>query len=41
MSQKGIEKYGREVELKLVHEFKQLMEYKTFHGRYASTLTYK
>jgi hypothetical protein len=40
-AKKGIERYGREAELKLIDEFKQLMEYKTFHGRDASTLTYE
>ena len=39
-AKKGIEKYDREAELKLIAEFKQLMEYKTFHGRDASTLAY-
>ena len=38
-AKKGIEKYGREAELKLLAEFKQLMEYKTFHGRHAEDLT--
>ena len=38
-AKKGIERYGREVELKLIHEFKQLMEYKTFHRCNASTFT--
>ena len=28
-SKKGIELYGREAELKLIEEFKQLLEYKT------------
>jgi hypothetical protein len=38
-AKKGIEKYGREAELQLIAEFKQLMEYKTFHGRKAEDLT--
>ena len=38
-AKKGIKKYGREAELKLIAEFKQLMEYKTFHGRKANELT--
>ena len=40
-ARKGIEKYGREAELKLLAEFKQLMEYKTFHGRKADELTHE
>ena len=40
-AKKGIERYGREAELKLLAEFKQLMEYKTFHGRNAKELTYE
>ena len=39
-AKKGIQKYGREAELKLLGEFKQLMEYKTFHGRKAHELSY-
>ena len=35
----GIKKYGREAELKLLAEFKQLVDYKTFHGRKASELS--
>ena len=38
-AKKGIKKYGREAELKLIAEFKQLMEYKTFHGRKADELS--
>ena len=38
-AKKGIQKYGREAELKLLAEFKQLLEYKTFHGVKASELT--
>ena len=37
-AKKGIKKYGREAELKLLAEFKQLVEYKTFHGRKATEL---
>ena len=40
-AKKGIKKYGREAELKLIAEFKQLMEYKTFHGVKADELTYE
>ena len=40
-AKKGIEKYGKEAELSLIAEFQQLMEYKTFHGRDASTLSYE
>jgi hypothetical protein len=36
---KGIQKYGREAEVKLLAEFKQILEYKTFHGRKAYELT--
>ena len=36
----GFKKYGKEAELKMLAEFKQLMEYKTFHGRKASELNY-
>ena len=38
---KGIKKYGREAELQLLAEFKQLMEYKIFQGQKAEDLTYK
>ena len=38
-AKKGMKKYGREAELKLIAEFKQLLEYKTFHGRKANELT--
>lgn len=38
-ARQGIKKYGREAELKLIAEFRQLMDYKTFHGRKASELT--
>ena len=38
-AKQGIKKYGREAELKLLAEFKQLVEYKTFHGRKAEELT--
>ena len=38
-AKQGIKKYGREAELKLLAEFKQLVEYKTFHGRNANELT--
>ena len=37
-AKKGIELYGRKAELKLIEEFKQLLEYKTFHGMKASSL---
>ena len=37
----GIKKYGREAELQLISEFKQLMKYKTFHSRKAEYLTYE
>ena len=40
-AKQGIKKYGRMAELKLIAEFKQLMEYKTFHGRDASKMTYQ
>eukprot|EP00557_Chaetoceros_sp_GSL56_P002970 CAMPEP_0176488714 /NCGR_PEP_ID=MMETSP0200_2-20121128/6868_1 /TAXON_ID=947934 /ORGANISM="Chaetoceros sp., Strain GSL56" /LENGTH=957 /DNA_ID=CAMNT_0017885739 /DNA_START=340 /DNA_END=3216 /DNA_ORIENTATION=- len=36
---RGIKKYGREAEIKLLAEFQQLVDYKTFHGRQASELT--
>ena len=32
-AKQGIRRYGRMAELKLLAEFKQLLEYKTFHGR--------
>ena len=35
----GIKKYGRMAELKLIAEFKQLLEYDVFHGRKANSLT--
>jgi hypothetical protein len=35
----GIKKYGREAELKLMAEFKQILEYETFHGRHAAELS--
>ena len=38
-AKQGIKKYGREAEIKLIAEFKQLMDYKTFHGRKADELT--
>ncbi len=38
-AKKGIKKYGREAELKLLAEFKQLLEYKTFHGVDANDLS--
>ncbi len=38
-AKQGIKKYGKEAEIKLIAEFKQLMEYKTFHGKKASDLT--
>ena len=37
----GIARYGRKAELKLLAEFKQLMEYKTFYGRKAEELTFE
>ena len=40
-AKKGIKKYGREAELHLINEFKQLAEYKTFHGRNAKELTFE
>ena len=39
-AKKGIEKYGDEAERKLIAEFTQLLQYKTFHGRHASELTH-
>ena len=36
---KGIKKYKQEAELMLIAEFKQLLEYKTFHGVKESDLT--
>ena len=36
----GIKKYGRGSEIQLLVEFKQLMEYKTFHGQKVEDLTY-
>ena len=38
-ARQGIAKYGREAEQKLMAEFMQLLEYKTFHGRKANELT--
>ena len=38
-AKKGIAKYGRQAEVTLINEFKQLLEYETFHGRKASDLT--
>ena len=38
-AKQGIKKYGREAELKLLAEFKQLVDYKTFHGKDARQLT--
>jgi hypothetical protein len=40
-AKQGIKKYGRQAELQLIAEFKQLMEYKTFHGRHAKDLTFE
>ena len=40
-AKQGIKKYGREAELQLIAEFKQLMEYETFHGRKADDLSYE
>ena len=40
-AKKGIEKYGREAEMTLINEFKQLLEYETFHGCKASDLSYE
>ena len=36
----GIRRYGRMAELKLLAEFKQLLEYKTFHGRNPKDLSF-
>jgi len=38
-AKKGIDKYGKEAEQKLIAEFAQLLEYSVFHGRVASELT--
>jgi hypothetical protein len=38
-ARKGIKKYKEEAEIKLLAEFKQLLEYKAFHGVDASLLT--
>ena len=38
-ARKGIEKYKQEAEQKLLAEFKQLLEYKTFHGVKETNLT--
>ena len=40
-AKKGIQKYGREAELKLIAEFKQLLDYGTFHGKRAEDLTFE
>jgi len=40
-AKQGIKKYGREAKIQLLAEFKQLMEYKTFHGRKAADLTFE
>jgi hypothetical protein len=40
-AKKGIEKYGREAEMTLINEFKQLLEYETFHGCNANELSYE
>ena len=40
-ARQGIKKYGKEAELKLLAEFKQLMDYRTFHGRKAEDLSYE
>ncbi len=40
-AKQGIKKYGREAELQLIAEFKQLIEYKTFHGRKAEELSFE
>lgn len=37
-AKKGIEKYGKEAEMKLIAEFTQLLEYQVFHGRKAEDL---
>src|SRR5210317_2649196 len=38
-AKKGIDKYGKEAEQKLIAEFAQLLEYSVFHGRHAGELT--
>src|SRR5210317_2147905 len=38
-AKKGIDKYGKEAEQKLISEFAQLLEYSVFHGRHANELT--
>ena len=38
-AKKGIDKYGKEAEQKLMAEFSQLLEYQVFHGRKESELT--
>ena len=38
-AKQGIARYDREAELKLITDFKQMIEYKTFHGRKADKLT--
>ena len=40
-AKQGITRYGREAELKLLAEFKQLLDYKTFHGVKAENLTHE
>ena len=40
-AKRGIKKYGREAELQLIAEFKQLIEYKTFHGLEAEELSFE
>ena len=40
-ARKGINKYKEEAERMLLKEFEQLLEYKTFHGVKASSLTYE
>ena len=40
-AQKGIKKYKTEAEQMLMAEFKQLLEYKTFHGVKATDLSYE
>jgi hypothetical protein len=39
LAKQGFKKYGREGELKLISKFKQLIDYKTFHGRKSSELS--
>ena len=40
-AKQGITRYDREAELKLLAEFKQLLDYKTFHGVKAENLTHE